>query len=333
MHAPRLSSLALVVAPLVPPSGGPDPGETDLEAMSLEELLSLEVTTASRKATNLSDTAAAVFVITREDIRRSGHTSIPELLRMVPGMHVARINSSAWAVGSRGANGHFNDKLLVMIDGRSVYTNLFSGVFWDEPDVLLEDVDRIEVIRGPGGAIWGANAVSGVINIITRSAADTHGAYATALAGDEERGTAAYRYGDVYGENFHWRVFAKWFERDATHSLMGGDSPDGWHYRRAGFRADWDKSDRDTFSFQGAWYSGHEREIDPLVMPTPPYDATFKGSFYNDGGHVLAKWDRTLSDDEDLSLQAIRRLGHERRLLHHLRARHPRPRLPPSHRG
>ena len=241
--------------------------------MSLEELLSLEVTTASRKATNLSDTAAAVFVITREDIRRSGHTSIPELLRMVPGMHVARINSSAWAVGSRGANGHFNDKLLVMIDGRSVYTNLFSGVFWDEPDVLLEDVDRIEVIRGPGGAIWGANAVSGVINIITRSAADTHGAYATALAGDEERGTAAYRYGDVYGENFHWRVFAKWFERDATHSLMGGDSPDGWHYRRAGFRADWDKSDRDTFSFQGAWYSGHEREIDPLVMPTPPYDA------------------------------------------------------------
>lgn len=145
MHAPRLSSLALAVAPIVPPGDGRDPGDADLETTSLEELLSLEVTTASRTPTSLSDTAAAVFVITREDIRRSGHTSFPGMLRLVPGIHVARINSSAWAVGARGANGHFNDKLLVMIDGRTVYTNLFSGVFWDEQDVLLEDVDRIEV--------------------------------------------------------------------------------------------------------------------------------------------------------------------------------------------
>src|SRR6266478_2324658 len=168
----------------------------DVTAMSMEDLMNLQVTSVSKRTQKVADAAAAIFVITQEDIRRSGATSIPEALRLVPGLEVARIDQNKWAIGSRGFNGRFDNKLLVLIDGRSVYTPLFSGVYWNVEDVMLEDVDRIEVIRGPGATLWGANAVDGVINVITKKAKSTQSAIVTAGAGTEERASVGGRYGD-----------------------------------------------------------------------------------------------------------------------------------------
>src|ERR1700676_765896 len=167
----------------------------DVTTMSVEDLMNMQVTSVSKHTQKVADAAAAIFVLTQEDIRRSGATSIPEALRLVPGLEVARIDENKWAIGSRGFNGRFDNKLLVLIDGRSVYTPLFSGVYWNIQDVMLEDLDRIEVIRGPGATLWGANAVDGVINIITKPAASTQSAIVTAGGGTEERGSAGARYG------------------------------------------------------------------------------------------------------------------------------------------
>ncbi|MEW6071719.1 MAG: TonB-dependent receptor [Planctomycetota bacterium] len=301
----RSSLLALVLVSLATAAGGSPHDDRDLTELSLEELLEVEVTTVSRKSSSVAGSPAAVYVITREDIRRSGHTSLPELLRLVPGLHVARVSSSSWAIAARGENGRFADKLLVMIDGRSIYTNLFSGVFWDAHDLPLEDIERIEVIRGPGGTIWGANAVNGVINVITRHTADTTGTYAHALVGDEDRGIASYRYGGRLGESTTWRGFAKWLERDATLSPEGDTSPDPWSYFRTGARFDWNAGETDSFLVEGDLYRGQERERDRLLSPIPPYDRTFEGTFHNDGGFVLGRWSRTVSAHEDLQLQAF----------------------------
>jgi iron complex outermembrane receptor protein len=174
-----------------------------LTEISLEELMNIEVVSVSRKQQRLSEVPAAVYVITQEDIRRSGATSIPEVLRMAPGVQVARIDSSLWAITARGFNGRFANKLLVLMDGRSVYSPVFSGVYWEVQDTLLEDIDRIEVIRGPGATMWGANAVNGVINIITKAAAQTQGGLVTAGGGNEERGFGGLRYGGPLGSNAH----------------------------------------------------------------------------------------------------------------------------------
>lgn len=181
-------------------------GDSDLADMGLEDLMALEITSVSRKAERLSHTAAAVYVITNEDIRRSGVTNIPDALRMAPGLHVAQITANRWVVASRGFSEEFSNKLLVLIDGRSVYTPLFSGVYWDVQDVMLEDVDRIEVIRGPGATVWGANAVNGVINIITKSAADTQGGLLTGGGGSYENGFGGFRWGGAVGDDLHYRV-------------------------------------------------------------------------------------------------------------------------------
>src|SRR6202048_3745880 len=171
----------------------------DVTALSMEDLMKVQVTSVSKRTQKVADAAAAIFVITQEDLRRSGATSIPEALRLVPGLEVARIDENKWAIGSRGFNGRFDNKLLVLIDGRSVYTPLFSGVYWNVQDVMLEDIDRIEVIRGPGATLWGANAVNGVINIISKKAKDTQSAVVTAGAGTEERGSSGVRYGSKIG--------------------------------------------------------------------------------------------------------------------------------------
>src|SRR5213594_1993110 len=180
----------------------------DVTAMSMEDLMNLQVTSVSKRTQKVADAAAAIFVLTQEDIRRSGATSIPEALRLVPGLEVARIDQNKWAIGSRGFNGRFDNKLLVLIDGRSVYTPLFSGVYWNVQDVMLEDVDRIEVIRGPGATLWGANAVNGVINIITKKAKDTQSALVSTGAGTEERASGSARYGSTIG-NTAFRVYGK----------------------------------------------------------------------------------------------------------------------------
>jgi len=215
-------------------------GESDTEDyfdMPLGELLTLEITSVSKKSQPISHAAAAVFVITPEDIRRSGVTSIPEALRMVPGVQVARIDANKWAISARGSNGRFSNKLLVLMDGRTVYTPLFAGVYWDVQDTVLDDIERIEVIRGPGAALWGANAVNGVINIITKSSADTRGGLFIAGAGNEEKGFATLRYGDTLGEAGHYRFYAKYFDRDGNRDAITGEpTADDWDALRGGFR-------------------------------------------------------------------------------------------------
>src|SRR6266850_2685686 len=186
----------------------------DLTVIGIEAVMDMEVTSVSKRPEKLMEATAAIYVLTSEDIRRSGATSIPELLRLVPGVQVARIDSNKWAVGVRGFASRLSRSLLVLIDGRSVYDPLFAGTYWEVQDTLLEDVDRIEVIRGPGATLWGANAVNGVINIITKHAKDTHGLFATAGGGNEERVFGGVRYGGKVGEHLYYRAYAKGFDRD-----------------------------------------------------------------------------------------------------------------------
>ncbi|WP_018413112.1 TonB-dependent receptor plug domain-containing protein [Methyloversatilis thermotolerans] len=207
----------------------------DLADLELEELLQVEVSTAARKVQALRDTPAAAFVISREDIARSGAASVPELLQMVPGAQVGRIASNTWAVSLRGANGRFANKLQVRVDGRSVYTPLFSGTVWADRDLMLEDIERIEVVRGPGGALWGSNAMNGVINIITRRPADTQGGLMSAAAGSEQRGWLAARQGFSTGEGQHGRVWAKRRLLDAGEREGGSDGFDSSRGSVAGF--------------------------------------------------------------------------------------------------
>src|SRR6059036_81560 len=211
----------------------------DVAAMSMEDLMNMQVTSVSKRTQKVADAAAAIFVITQEDIRRSGATSIPEALRMAPGLQVARIYENKWAIGSRGFNGRFDNKLLVLIDGRSVYTPLFSGVYWNVEDVMLEDVDRIEVIRGPGATLWGANAVDGVINVITKKAKSTQSAIVTAGAGTEERAAGGVRFGSKLGDNTYYRAYTKYFDWGSSAYPSGMTAHDGWDALRGGFRADW----------------------------------------------------------------------------------------------
>src|ERR1700728_4771711 len=210
----------------------------DLTSQSLEDLMDVQVTSVSKKEEKLSRAAAAIFVISAEDIRRSGATNIPDLLRMVPGMDVAQINANTWAISARGFNADFSNKLLVMLDGRPVYVPTFGGVYWDVLDVPLEDIERIEVIRGPGGTIWGANAVNGVINIITKKASDTQGNLASATIGNQD-GIAEERYGGTLGDNGYYRIYAKYLTRGDEQTLQETDAHDAQDESRGGFRADW----------------------------------------------------------------------------------------------
>lgn len=275
----------------------------DVTALSVEDLMNMQVTSVSKRTQKVADAAAAVFVITQEDIQRSGARSIPELLRMVPGLEVARIDENKWAIGSRGFNGRFDDKLLVLIDGRSVYTPLFSGVYWDVQDVMLEDVDRIEVIRGPGATLWGANAVDGVINIITKSAKDTKSGLVKAEGGDEELNADSVRYGDKVGDKGYFRVYGKYFDWGSSTDLAGQNTNDGWHQQRGGFRSDWTLSSADSLTFQGDVY--HSREGETLTIPSisAPYSATFANTGEYSGGNLLGRWNHAFSNSS-ISLQA-----------------------------
>src|SRR5580692_11690941 len=232
---PALLSLLCCQAPW---GQSPHGRETDLTQLSIENLMNVEVTSVSKKEQKRSEVAAAIFVITPEDIRRSGATGIPDLLRMVPGLDVAQINANTWAISARGFNFQFENKLLVLIDGRAVYTPIFGGVYWDTQDVPLEDIDRIEVIRGPGGTVWGANAVNGVINIITKKAEDTQGVLVTAGGGTQDQGFGTAQYGGKIGEDASYRVFAKYLDHSDSPNLAGLDSGDSRHLLHGGFRAD-----------------------------------------------------------------------------------------------
>lgn len=228
--------------------------DIDVRGMTIEQLMQISVTTVSRQDEALQTSAAAAYVLSREDIRRARVTSVPEALRLVPGVQVARVDANKWAVSIRGFNSRSANKLLVLVDGRSVYDPLFGGVFWEARDVALEEIERVEVIRGPGGTLWGTNAVNGVINIITRHARDTQGAQATVGAGTEERALAGARYGWRMGDAGHARVYADGFARDTGYSAAGAH--DDARLTRAGFRADWDVGGADKLMFKGDAYDG-----------------------------------------------------------------------------
>src|SRR5438552_5565767 len=204
--------------------------------------MNIEVTSVSKRPERLFETASAIQVITQEDIRRSGATSIPEALRLASNLEVAQIDAHQWAISSRGFNNTTSNKLLVLIDGRTVYTPLYAGVFWDVQDTLLEDIDRIEVISGPGATVWGANAVNGVINIITKKAKDTHGTLLSGGGGTELRGFGDVRHGGSLGSKLDYRIYAKYFDRDASRLSSGADARDDWHMGQMGFRGEWENS-------------------------------------------------------------------------------------------
>lgn len=272
------------------------------EGLGLEELMQIEVTSVSKKQQPLREAAAAVHVLTREDIRRSGATSIPEALRLVPGVQVARIDSNKWAITARGFNGRFANKLLVLIDGRSVYTPLFSGVFWDVQDTPLVDIDRIEVIRGPGGTLWGANAYGGIINIITRHSARSQGTVMRGRAGTEERPSGLIRYGGAHGEDTFYRVFLKYDERDALKSPPGLPESGSWEALRGGFRIDRQASISDSWTLQGDWYGEEARDRVTVPRLTAPFAAVLEGGTDVSGGYLQARWKRETSPDDEVSL-------------------------------
>jgi iron complex outermembrane receptor protein len=296
--------------------------QAELAEMSLEALMKVEVTSVSKKPHRLADSAAAIAVLTQDDIRRSGATTIPEALRLVPGLQVARIGSSTWVVNARGFSNRFSNKFLVLIDGRAVYTPVFSGVFWDVQDTALEDIERIEVIRGPGAALWGANAVNGVINIITRNARDTQGLLVSGGGGNEERGFGTVRFGQKLGEAGALRAFAKYTNRDDAalrpgpfpllplvqggallRSQPGGDAGDAWHVFRGGFRTDWNVSERDALTFLGEAYGGKVGERVPVPSLFSPFSAIDQADQDLSGANLLGRWQRSLSDVSSLMLQ------------------------------
>jgi iron complex outermembrane recepter protein len=274
----------------------------NLKQLSLEQLGDVEVTTVSKEPEKVQQTPAAVYVLTQEDIRRSGATSIPEALRLVPGVEVAQVDSDHWSISIRGFAGQFSKSLLVLIDGRSVYTPLFSGVYWNVQNLMLEDVERIEVVRGPGGTIWGANAVNGVINIITKSAKDTQGELATAGGGTVDQGTGGVRYGGSVGKNFDYRIYGMGFIRGAEYH-SDGDGFDDWRVRQSGFRTDWKMGDNDTLTVQGDIYGGLTGERVSIATSNPPAELFPDDTAYVSGGNIVARWQHNLSEGSDIQIQ------------------------------
>src|SRR5688572_18292657 len=214
--------------------------EPDLANATLEELMDIRVTSAARKSQRAEDVPAAMYVITGRDIRQSGLTTLPEILRLAPGVQVAQVSASKWAVSIRGFNSPYSNKLLVLIDGRSVYSRTFSGVFWDLNDVMVTDIDRIEVIRGPGGVAWGANAVNGVISIITRPATEQQGLDVRVSAGTFARAGMGIRYGGTFG-NAAYRVFTQFSDHADSWGEEQRPLTDNWHSAMSGARIDWSR--------------------------------------------------------------------------------------------
>jgi iron complex outermembrane recepter protein len=273
-----------------------------LKRLSIEQLMDVEVTSVSRTRESLMGAAAAVAIVTDEDIRRSGATTVPEALRFVPGLFVASQSASAWSVSSRGFSGVNSQDLLVLSDTRSIYTPLFSGVFWDVQDYLMEDIDRIEVIRGPGGALWGSNAVNGVINIDTKPARDTQGGYFEAGSGTQDRVTAAAQYGGELADHAYYRVFAKYSAQDSQ-LYPPGASPDHWRLGHLGFRSDWRPSAEDGVTFQGDLYDGNIGLVFPsaniIGRPQPEGRLAVGVS----GGNVLGRWQHTFDSASDAQVR------------------------------
>jgi iron complex outermembrane receptor protein len=298
----RQALAAMLVVCTMSPAAAQSP-PVDLAEASLEALLDMEITSASKHEQRMQDTAAAAFVLTSEDIRRSGATTIADLLRIVPGLDVARIDGHRWAVAARGFNGLFSNKLLVLLDGRSVYNPFFSGVHWDVQDTALEDIERIEVIRGPGAALWGVNAVHGVINIITRPAGETQGTAATLTATSETRAIGTVRHGGRIG-GASYRVFAKGSDVAASVTPQGETGPDGWRLSRAGLRLDASPRPADAVTLQADVYRGTVGDRNAVPLFAPPFSRTVDERIPVTGVSLLGQWTRRLAGGSTVSTRA-----------------------------
>jgi iron complex outermembrane recepter protein len=303
---------SLVVAVLICLAGIPNlsgqqaqsSGAVDLSKDSLEDLMNITVTSVSKRQQKLSQTAAAVFVISADDIRRSGATNIPDILRMAPGVDVEQIDANTWAISIRGFNSRFANKVLVLIDGRSVYSPVFSGVNWDQLEMPLDNIDRIEVIRGPGASVWGANAVNGVISIITKSSKDTKGGRMTAVAGSQVRTDDEVQYGGSAGQNATYRVFGDYFNIGNSAATAGGPANDRWQRMQAGFRSDWDNSNGDTLMLQGSLFANQENQTSRSGFgAATPFDVLFPQAQDAAGGDLLARWNHTFSGGSQTQVQ------------------------------
>ena len=271
-------------------SGPEVSGPETYKKMNLQELMALDVTSVAKEPQPYGQAPAAIDVITSDEINRSGASSIPEALRLADNLDIAQKNSHDWAISARGFNTALGNKLLVLMDGRSVYTPLYSGVFWDQQDYLLADLDRIEVISGPGGTLWGANAVNGVINITSKDAKDTQGVYVEGGGGSQLQDFGGVRYGGTLSSNVFFRVYGKYFNRSDEVVSNGANANDAWHMGQGGFRMDAQASDDDHFTLQGDFYDGAEND-------------EAGGSAIVNGNNVLGRWSHTFSEDSDLSLQ------------------------------
>ncbi len=276
--------------------------------------MKLKVTSASNKEQALSKVGAAIYVITREDIASSGANTIPDLLRLVPGVEVAQIDANQWAISIRGFNSIYSNKVLALIDGRALYQPSFSAVLWDQQDLPLEDVERIEVIRGPGGTIWGANAVNGVINIITRHSRDTQGGLVTAGAGSWRTGDGLLQYGGKIGSEGTYRAFGKYFDVGSSIFPGGQRANDAWHSWAGGIRSDWDLAPRDTLTVQGDLRETVAGGTSLATFSEPqPYQSIVNRPIHNTLGDVMGTWRHTLQGGSQTTLRVyydhIRRDG------------------------
>ncbi len=276
----------------------------DLQALDLEGLMNLRVTSVSKREQSLSRTGAAVFVITQDDIRRSGMNNIPDLLRMAPGVEVARINAHTWAISVRGFNDRYSNKVLVLVDGRTIFDPAFSGVYWDEQSLPLEDIERIEIIRGPGGTVWGANAVNGVINIITKNTKDTLGGLISVSTGSTDSATGVMQFGGTAGTKGAYRVYGRSFRVENSRYGDGRQAADGWHGSQAGFRSDWNLSARDKLTVQGDISGTSEGQtITTLFSNRLPEEYTLNDKVRVGVGNLLGRWNHIFSDGSDSTLQ------------------------------
>jgi len=277
----------------------------DLADRSLEDLMNIEVTTVSKRKQRLGQAPAAIYVITQEDIRRSGMTHIPDLLRMVPGLQVAQLQGGQWAVSSRGFNDDisYSNKLLVLVDGRSVYSPIDSGVFWDEQDAFLENIERIEVVRGPGAALWGSGAVNGVINIITRTAGETQGSMVKTGIGTGSQSLAGFRYGGTAGANGHYRAFGRYLHGQSLWNQAGRPGIGGLATLTGGVRGDWTLSERDSLMVKGELFRA---AADPGITARElSFVPNHKPSAETSGGSLQANWTRRQSDRSETELRVF----------------------------
>lgn len=275
-----------------------------LKQLSLEQLGNIEVTTQSKTPTEVWKTTAAIYVITQDDIRRSGATTIPEALRLAPGVEVTRIDANKWSIGIRGFGSRLNRDVLVLMDGRSVYNPLLAGTYWEVQDTMMDDIDRIEVIRGPGGIVWGPNALNGVINIITKSSEETQGIVFDGATSTFKRGFASVRYGGHNASGtLSYRVYAKGYDRGPQYHA-DHDNYDAWRSQQGGFRVDWRENARDTLTVQGDIYRERAGETVTAINYAPPYSQVLHGDMRLSGGNILARWTRTLGENRDVEIQA-----------------------------